>query len=141
MKSPVKCSRYFLKRSLIYKPSKFLYTRTSLQLRNLFLRIKLPAYQSCNKSRNTMFKQRTLFTFYDLLSRSGIASDLFPRLEEKEVDYGILEAEIRAAILKMGLEDIDGMNFYCISQRSVVKIIQTNSDASAFLKAVKLRFQ
>lgn len=47
-----------------------------------------------------------IFSFY-----SGIVSDLFPRLEEKPVDYGILEAEIRATSLRMGLEDVDGIYF------------------------------
>ncbi|CAK9804542.1 Dynein axonemal heavy chain 1 [Anthophora plagiata] len=43
----------------------------------------------------------------DLKLFNGIVSDLFPRLEEKQVDYGILEAEIRTSILRMGLEEID----------------------------------
>ncbi|XP_043259684.1 dynein axonemal heavy chain 1-like [Colletes gigas] len=43
----------------------------------------------------------------DLTLFNGIVSDLFPRLEEKKVDYGILEAEIRATIVRMGLEEID----------------------------------
>ncbi|KZC03876.1 Dynein heavy chain 1, axonemal [Dufourea novaeangliae] len=43
----------------------------------------------------------------DLTLFNGIVSDLFPRLEEKQVDYGVLDAEIRAAIVRMGLEQID----------------------------------
>nr|XP_034195945.1 dynein heavy chain 1, axonemal-like [Osmia lignaria] len=43
----------------------------------------------------------------DLTLFNGIVSDLFPLLEEKHVDYGILEAEIRASIRKMGMEEID----------------------------------
>ncbi|XP_076766961.1 dynein axonemal heavy chain 1 [Xylocopa sonorina] len=43
----------------------------------------------------------------DLTLFNGIVSDLFPRLEEKKVDYGILEAEIRVAIVKLNLEEID----------------------------------
>lgn len=36
-------------------------------------------------------------------------SDLFPRLEEKHVDHGVLETQIRAAIARMGLEEVNGM--------------------------------
>ncbi|OAD57478.1 Dynein heavy chain 1, axonemal [Eufriesea mexicana] len=43
----------------------------------------------------------------DLTLFSGIVSDLFPRLKEKHVDYGVLEAQIRATIVNMGLEEID----------------------------------
>ncbi|XP_076380684.1 dynein axonemal heavy chain 1 [Megalopta genalis] len=43
----------------------------------------------------------------DLTLFNGIVSDLFPRLEEKQVDYGVLESEIRASIVRMGLEEID----------------------------------
>ncbi|CAL7945370.1 unnamed protein product [Xylocopa violacea] len=43
----------------------------------------------------------------DLTLFNGIVSDLFPRLEEKQVDYGILEAQIRVAIVKLNLEEID----------------------------------
>lgn len=40
-------------------------------------------------------------------------SDLFPRLEEKHVDHGVLETQIRAAIARMGLEEVNGMlNMY-----------------------------
>lgn len=35
-------------------------------------------------------------------------SDLFPRLEEVYVDHGILETEIRVAIVKNNLEEVDG---------------------------------
>lgn len=41
-------------------------------------------------------------------SFSGIVSDLFPRLVEEAVDYGILEKSIRTNITQMGLEDVDG---------------------------------
>ncbi|XP_076646459.1 dynein axonemal heavy chain 1 [Halictus rubicundus] len=43
----------------------------------------------------------------DLTLFNGIVSDLFPLLEEKQVDYGVLEAEIRASIVRMGLEEVD----------------------------------
>ncbi|XP_026674744.1 dynein heavy chain 1, axonemal-like [Ceratina calcarata] len=43
----------------------------------------------------------------DLTLFNGIVSDLFPRLEEKQVDYGILEAEIRASISRMHLEGVN----------------------------------
>nr|XP_012140860.1 PREDICTED: dynein heavy chain 1, axonemal [Megachile rotundata] len=43
----------------------------------------------------------------DLLLFNGIVSDLFPRLEEKQVDHGILAAEIRSSILRMGMEEVD----------------------------------
>lgn len=45
-----------------------------------------------------------LFFFFFL----DIVSDLFPKLIEKPVDYGILEAGIRRSIKQMGLEDVDG---------------------------------
>ncbi|XP_050575560.1 dynein axonemal heavy chain 1-like [Bombus affinis] len=43
----------------------------------------------------------------DLTLFNGIVSDLFPRLEEKHVDHGVLETQIRAAIARMGLEEVD----------------------------------
>ncbi|KAK9309948.1 hypothetical protein QLX08_000576 [Tetragonisca angustula] len=43
----------------------------------------------------------------DLTLFNGIVSDLFPRLEEVYVDHGILETEIRAAIVKNNLEEVD----------------------------------
>ncbi|XP_060831781.1 dynein axonemal heavy chain 1-like [Bombus pascuorum] len=43
----------------------------------------------------------------DLTLFNGIVSDLFPRLEEKHVDHGVLETQIRAAIARMGLEEVN----------------------------------
>ncbi|XP_023289892.1 dynein heavy chain 1, axonemal [Orussus abietinus] len=43
----------------------------------------------------------------DLKLFNGIVSDLFPRMVEKAVDHGILEAGIRRTIKKMGLLDVD----------------------------------
>lgn len=58
------------------------------------------------KIKFTIIQNEYISSFY-----SGIVSDLFPLLEEKPVDYGILEAEIRATSLRMGLEDVDGIYF------------------------------
>lgn len=38
----------------------------------------------------------------------GIVSDLFPRMVEEAVDYGILEQAIRSTAIKNGLEDVNG---------------------------------
>lgn len=35
-------------------------------------------------------------------------SDLFPRMIEEAVDYGVLEESIRDSCIKSGLEDVDG---------------------------------
>ncbi|XP_043269180.1 dynein axonemal heavy chain 1-like [Venturia canescens] len=43
----------------------------------------------------------------DLKLFSGIVSDLFPKLIEVPVDYGILDAGIRQTILQMGLKDVN----------------------------------
>lgn len=64
-------------------------------------------------------------------------SDLFPRLEEKHVDHGVLETQIRAAIARMGLEEVDGM--LNISFRSVCTLFQ-RSKLSKILFFVSLRF-
>lgn len=45
----------------------------------------------------------------DLKLFNGIVTDLFPRMIEEAIDYGILEASIRESCLKMGLEDVDGI--------------------------------
>ncbi|XP_018331814.1 dynein heavy chain 1, axonemal-like [Agrilus planipennis] len=43
----------------------------------------------------------------DLKLFNGIVSDLFPRMVEEVVDYGILEESIRTQTKKKGLEDVD----------------------------------
>ncbi|XP_025602682.2 dynein axonemal heavy chain 1-like [Athalia rosae] len=43
----------------------------------------------------------------DLKLFNGIVSDLFPKMTEQAVDYGILEASIRKSIKTKGLQDID----------------------------------
>jgi len=44
----------------------------------------------------------------DLKLFSGIVSDLFPKIREKPVDYGILEEAIRKSCIKENLKDVDG---------------------------------
>lgn len=44
---------------------------------------------------------------------TGIVSDLFPRMLEEPVDYGILEASIKSSCINLGLEDVDGEFFNC----------------------------
>lgn len=44
----------------------------------------------------------------DLKMFNGIISDLFPRLKEEVVDYGILEESIRLNCNTKGLEDVNG---------------------------------
>uniref|UniRef100_A0A669QMH2 Dynein axonemal heavy chain 1 n=1 Tax=Phasianus colchicus TaxID=9054 RepID=A0A669QMH2_PHACC len=44
----------------------------------------------------------------DLKLFSGIVSDLFPKIKEQPVDYGILEEAIRKACVKKSLKDVDG---------------------------------
>lgn len=46
--------------------------------------------------------------FICLSYRLGIVSDLFPRMVEEPVDYGVLEESIRASCITMGLEDVNG---------------------------------
>ncbi|XP_018339413.1 PREDICTED: dynein heavy chain 1, axonemal-like isoform X2 [Trachymyrmex septentrionalis] len=55
----------------------------------------------------------------DLKLFNDILSDLFPKLIEKPVDYGILEAGIRRSIIQMGLEDVDDF------VRKVVQLYET----------------
>ncbi|XP_044254832.1 dynein axonemal heavy chain 1-like isoform X2 [Tribolium madens] len=43
----------------------------------------------------------------DLKLFNGIVSDLFPKMVEEPVDYGVLEESIRASCIKMGLEDVN----------------------------------
>ncbi|XP_017768545.1 PREDICTED: dynein heavy chain 1, axonemal-like [Nicrophorus vespilloides] len=43
----------------------------------------------------------------DLKLFNGIVSDLFPRMVEEEVDYGVLEESIRICSINLGLEDVD----------------------------------
>lgn len=45
----------------------------------------------------------------DLKLFNGIVSDLFPRMVEETIDYGILEASIKQSCIKMGLEDVNGI--------------------------------
>ncbi|XP_044735428.1 dynein axonemal heavy chain 1-like [Chrysoperla carnea] len=42
----------------------------------------------------------------DLILFNGIVSDLFPRMKEEAVDYGILQESIKKIIVKHGLEDV-----------------------------------
>uniref|UniRef100_A0A1Y1N5M7 Dynein heavy chain 1, axonemal n=2 Tax=Photinus pyralis TaxID=7054 RepID=A0A1Y1N5M7_PHOPY len=51
----------------------------------------------------------------DLKLFYGIVSDLFPKMKEEAVDYGLLEEFIRKMIIKHGLEDVD---------EYVIKVIQ-----------------
>uniref|UniRef100_A0A8B9CDG4 Dynein axonemal heavy chain 1 n=1 Tax=Anser brachyrhynchus TaxID=132585 RepID=A0A8B9CDG4_9AVES len=44
----------------------------------------------------------------DLKLFNGIVSDLFPKIKEKPVDYGILEEAIRKACIEKNLKDADG---------------------------------
>uniref|UniRef100_A0A8C3CZ11 Dynein axonemal heavy chain 1 n=1 Tax=Cairina moschata TaxID=8855 RepID=A0A8C3CZ11_CAIMO len=50
----------------------------------------------------------------DLKLFSGIVSDLFPKIKEQPVDYGILEEAIRKACIKKNLKDVDGFVTKCI---------------------------
>nr|XP_046487754.1 dynein axonemal heavy chain 1-like [Neodiprion pinetum] len=43
----------------------------------------------------------------DLKLFNGIVSDLFPKMTEQAVDYGILEASIRKSVKSKGLQDVD----------------------------------
>uniref|UniRef100_A0A6I8PKH9 Dynein axonemal heavy chain 1 n=1 Tax=Ornithorhynchus anatinus TaxID=9258 RepID=A0A6I8PKH9_ORNAN len=54
------------------------------------------------------------FLMEDLKLFSGIVSDLFPKIKEEEVDYGILETAIRKACIKRHLKDVDGFLTKCI---------------------------
>lgn len=38
----------------------------------------------------------------------GIVSDLFPLMEQQDIDYGALEKSIRDVILHFGLDDVNG---------------------------------
>lgn len=44
----------------------------------------------------------------DLKLFRGIVSDLFPKIKEEPVDYGILEEAIRKSCIKGNLKDVDG---------------------------------
>ncbi|XP_010013568.1 PREDICTED: dynein heavy chain 1, axonemal-like, partial [Nestor notabilis] len=50
----------------------------------------------------------------DLRLFSGIVSDLFPKIKEEPVDYGILEEAIRKSCIKENLKDTDGFVTKCI---------------------------
>uniref|UniRef100_A0A8C3K7K0 Dynein axonemal heavy chain 1 n=1 Tax=Calidris pygmaea TaxID=425635 RepID=A0A8C3K7K0_9CHAR len=50
----------------------------------------------------------------DLKLFSGIVSDLFPKIREEPVDYGILEEAIRKSCIKGNLKDVDGFVAKCI---------------------------
>nr|CAI5854255.1 unnamed protein product [Callosobruchus analis] len=43
----------------------------------------------------------------DLTLFNGITSDLFPRMVEEAVDYGVLEQSIRSSCLSLGMEDVN----------------------------------
>ncbi|XP_037242845.1 dynein heavy chain 1, axonemal [Falco rusticolus] len=50
----------------------------------------------------------------DLKLFNGIVSDLFPKIREKPVDYGILEEAIRKSCIRENLKDVDGFVTKCI---------------------------
>ncbi|XP_072203968.1 dynein axonemal heavy chain 1 [Excalfactoria chinensis] len=50
----------------------------------------------------------------DLKLFRGIVSDLFPKIKEQPVDYGILEEAIRKACINKSLKDVDGFVTKCI---------------------------
>nr|XP_009665828.1 PREDICTED: dynein heavy chain 1, axonemal [Struthio camelus australis] len=50
----------------------------------------------------------------DLKLFNGIVSDLFPKIREEPVDYGILEEAIRKSCIKQNLKDVDGFVTKCI---------------------------
>ncbi|XP_034961986.1 dynein axonemal heavy chain 1 isoform X2 [Zootoca vivipara] len=50
----------------------------------------------------------------DLKLFNGIISDLFPKIKEEPIDYGILEEAIHRYCLKDNLKDVDGFVMKCI---------------------------
>nr|XP_033782541.1 dynein heavy chain 1, axonemal isoform X1 [Geotrypetes seraphini]XP_033782544.1 dynein heavy chain 1, axonemal isoform X1 [Geotrypetes seraphini]XP_033782545.1 dynein heavy chain 1, axonemal isoform X1 [Geotrypetes seraphini]XP_033782546.1 dynein heavy chain 1, axonemal isoform X1 [Geotrypetes seraphini]XP_033782547.1 dynein heavy chain 1, axonemal isoform X1 [Geotrypetes seraphini] len=50
----------------------------------------------------------------DLKLFNGIVSDLFPKIKEEAIDYGILEESIRSTCIKKNLKDVDGFITKCI---------------------------
>nr|XP_021152153.1 dynein heavy chain 1, axonemal [Columba livia] len=50
----------------------------------------------------------------DLKLFRGIVSDLFPKIKEEPVDYGILEEAIRKSCIKENLKDVNGFVTKCI---------------------------
>uniref|UniRef100_A0A8C2YBK7 Dynein axonemal heavy chain 1 n=1 Tax=Coturnix japonica TaxID=93934 RepID=A0A8C2YBK7_COTJA len=50
----------------------------------------------------------------DLKLFRGIVSDLFPKIKEQPVDYGILEEAIRKTCINKSLKDVDGFVTKCI---------------------------
>ncbi|XP_059505480.1 dynein axonemal heavy chain 1 [Stegostoma tigrinum] len=50
----------------------------------------------------------------DLKLFNGIVSDLFPKIKEEPIDYGILEESIRKICVKQTLKDVDGFVTKCI---------------------------
>ncbi|XP_051777061.1 dynein axonemal heavy chain 1 [Erpetoichthys calabaricus] len=50
----------------------------------------------------------------DLKLFNGIVSDLFPKIKEEPIDYGILEQSIRDVCYKKGLKDVEGFISKCI---------------------------
>ncbi|KAM6256563.1 LOW QUALITY PROTEIN: dynein axonemal heavy chain 1 [Porphyrio hochstetteri] len=50
----------------------------------------------------------------DLKLFSGIVSDLFPKIRDEPVGYGILEEAIRQSCIKLTLKDVDGFVAKCI---------------------------
>ncbi|XP_069045720.1 dynein axonemal heavy chain 1 isoform X1 [Lepisosteus oculatus] len=50
----------------------------------------------------------------DLKLFNGIVSDLFPKIKEEPIDYGILEESIRNVCFKSCLKDVDGYIMKCI---------------------------
>ncbi|XP_064422227.1 dynein axonemal heavy chain 1 [Latimeria chalumnae] len=54
------------------------------------------------------------FLLDDLALFNGIVSDLFPKIQEEHIDYGILEEAIRTSSRKKHLKDVDGFVTKCI---------------------------
>lgn len=44
----------------------------------------------------------------DLKLFNGIVSDLFPKIREEAIDYGVLDESIRNVCKSKGLKDVDG---------------------------------
>ena len=50
----------------------------------------------------------------DLKLFNGIVSDLFPKIKEEPIDYGVLEESIRSSCEKLNIEDVEGFVTKCI---------------------------
>ena len=49
------------------------------------------------------------FLLDDLQLFNGIVSDLFPKINDVPVDYGVMEKSIKDTCLKSGLQDVKGI--------------------------------